>query len=351
MQAVLREAPEAGALRVVIGHENHDDALKPMSVVVAQYGATGAMTGTLAVLGPDADGVPQGHGRRAVPLDAAGRAAGRRPGLSPLRLSAMQERPSTSDGADDPVASRHQSSEQDAAESSQAQIDALTERAERLLANWQRAQADLSNYRSQVERERSDLAIAARASLAADLLAVLDDLERAMYVVSPELRALTWVDGIWLILRKLEAILKAHGLEEVDAQGQPFDPLVHQAIAQVEGEEGVVVSVVQKGYTLQKRLIRPAMVTVGGAPAARRGGDVQRPRRRRWRRGRSRGRRRRKIDPFSRRVRESSEEKVRNGAGHARTSQGGSPTLPSATPEEHGELAKAISEILRRPQE
>lgn len=52
VQAVLREAPEAGALRVVIGHENHDDALKPMSVVVAQYGAAGAMTGTLAVLGP-----------------------------------------------------------------------------------------------------------------------------------------------------------------------------------------------------------------------------------------------------------------------------------------------------------
>ena len=177
----------------------------------------------------------------------------------------MQERPSTSDGADDPFPPRS-GSEQDAAESSQAQIDALTERAERLLANWQRAQADLSNYRSQVERERSEITIVARASLAADLLAVLDDLERAMYVVSPELRSLTWVDGIWLILRKLEAILKAHGLEEVAAQDQPFDPLVHQAIAQVEGNEGVVVSVVQKGYTLQKRLIRPAMVTVGGAP-------------------------------------------------------------------------------------
>ena len=179
----------------------------------------------------------------------------------------MQERPSTSDGADDPVPPPSDSV-QDAAKSAQAQIDALTERAERLLANWQRAQADLSNYRSQVERERSDLAIAARASLAADLLGVLDDLERAMYVVSPELRALTWVDGIWLILRKFEAILRAHGLEEVTAQDQPFDPLVHQAIAQVEGEEGMVVSVVQKGYTLQKRLIRPAMVTVGGAPPA-----------------------------------------------------------------------------------
>ena len=179
----------------------------------------------------------------------------------------MHERPSTSDGADEPVPS-DSGPEQDAAESPQAQIDALTERAERLLANWQRAQADLSNYRSQVERERSELAIVARATMAADLLAVLDDLERAMYVVSPELRSLTWVDGIWLILRKFEAILKVHGLEEVDAQGQPFDPLVHQAIAQVEGEEGVVVSVVQKGYTLQKRLIRPAMVTVGGAPVA-----------------------------------------------------------------------------------
>ena len=179
----------------------------------------------------------------------------------------MQERPSTPDGADDPSPPAS-AAEQDAPESPQAQIDALTERAERLLANWQRAQADLSNYRSQVERERSEVASVARATLAADLLAVLDDLERAMYVVPPELRSLTWVDGIWLILRKFEAILRAHGLEEVDAQGQPFDPLVHQAIAQVEGEEGVVVSVVQKGYTLQNRLIRPAMVTVGGAPAA-----------------------------------------------------------------------------------
>ena len=178
----------------------------------------------------------------------------------------MQERPSTPDGADEPVPP-DSGPEQDASESAQAQIDALTERAERLLANWQRAQADLSNYRSQVERERSELAIVARATLAADLLAVLDDLERALYVVSPELRSFTWVDGIWLILRKFEAILKAHGLEEVAAQDQPFDPLLHQAIAQVQGEEGMVVSVVQKGYMLQKRLIRPAMVTVGGAPA------------------------------------------------------------------------------------
>ena len=182
----------------------------------------------------------------------------------------MQERPSTPDGAEDPVPAgsdaEQAASESDSPDSAQAQIDALAERAERLLTNWQRAQADLSNYRSQVERERSELAIVARATLAADLLAVLDDLERALYVVSPELRGLTWVDGIWLILRKLEAILKAHGLEEIPAQDQPFDPLLHQAIAQVEGEEGKVVSVVQKGYTLQKRLIRPAMVTVGGAP-------------------------------------------------------------------------------------
>ena len=182
----------------------------------------------------------------------------------------MQERPSTPDDPVPPASvPEHAASESDSPESPQAQIDALTERADRLLANWQRAQADLSNYRSQVERERSEVAIVARATLAADLLAVLDDLERALYVVPPELRALTWMDGIWLIFKKFEVILMTHGLEEVPAQDQPFDPLVHQAIAQVEGEEGKVVTVVQKGYTLQKRLIRPAMVTVGGAlPAA-----------------------------------------------------------------------------------
>jgi molecular chaperone GrpE len=149
-------------------------------------------------------------------------------------------------------------------EYSEARAEGLDERAERLLANWQRAQADLANFRNQVDRERGELASLARAAVLTDLLPVIDDLERALDNVAPEVRALTWVDGIGLIFRKFQAILGAHGLAEVEAEGKDFDPLSHEAIAQVVGEPGKVISVVQKGYLLQKRLIRPALVTVGG---------------------------------------------------------------------------------------
>ena len=144
----------------------------------------------------------------------------------------------------------------------------LAQRAERLLANWQRAQADLANYRNQVERERGELSSLVRAAVFSDLLPIMDDLERALGNIAPEVQALTWVDGIGLIFRKFQAILGAHGLAEVEADGKDFDPLIHEAIAQVSGEPGKVVSVVQKGYLLQKRLIRPALVTVGGGKAA-----------------------------------------------------------------------------------
>ena len=143
----------------------------------------------------------------------------------------------------------------------------LEERAERLLANWQRAQADLANYRRQVEREREELAAVSNASLVADLLPVLDDLERALGAVAAPLRGYTWVEGVWLIGKKLEGALAAHGMEEVAAQGQPLDPLCHEAVGEVDGEPGVVVDVVQKGYRLGGRLVRPALVTVGRGQA------------------------------------------------------------------------------------
>lgn len=162
-------------------------------------------------------------------------------------------------------------------ERSEDREEELAQRAERLLANWQRAQADLSNYRNQVERERGELSSLVRAAVFSDLLPIMDDLERALGNIAPEVQALTWVDGIGLIFRKFQAILGAHGLAEVEAEGQDFDPLIHEAIAQVSGEPGKVVSVVQKGYLLQKRLIRPALVTVGGGKEAQSHSSTEEP--------------------------------------------------------------------------
>ncbi len=134
---------------------------------------------------------------------------------------------------------------------------------ESYLANWQRAQADFSNYKRRAEQERSETVKFANAALILNLLPVLDDLERALESVSEKLAGLTWVDGIALIYRKLRMILEAHGLTEVEALGQPFDPNLHEAVLYGEGDEGKVIEELQKGYKLHDRVLRPTMVKVG----------------------------------------------------------------------------------------
>ncbi|MBA7593519.1 Protein GrpE [subsurface metagenome] len=136
-------------------------------------------------------------------------------------------------------------------------------KAENYLANWQRAQADFINYKRRIEQERNETVKFANATLALDLLPVLDDLERALDNITPKLAGLTWVDGIGLIYRKLQAILELHGLTEIQALGQPFDPNLHEAVLYGEGEEGKVVEELQKGYKLHDRVLRPTMVEVG----------------------------------------------------------------------------------------
>jgi molecular chaperone GrpE len=74
---------------------------------------------------------------------------------------------------------------------------------------------------------------------------------------------MTWLDGIRLIQRKFHAILEMNGVTEIEADGQDFDPNIHEAVTFGEGEENKVISVVQKGYRLGGRVLRPALVVVG----------------------------------------------------------------------------------------
>jgi len=127
---------------------------------------------------------------------------------------------------------------------------------------WQRAVADFQNYRKRVERENGEVYQNAVAGIIKRYLPILDDLERALQS-RPDDRA--WVEGIELIYRKLQAILEAEGLKRIEAEGQMFDPNLHEAISQepAEGyESGQVIAIVQNGYMLGKRVIRPAMVRV-----------------------------------------------------------------------------------------
>lgn len=136
-------------------------------------------------------------------------------------------------------------------------------KAERYLSNWQRAEADFDNYKKRIEQERSETARFANSLLVLNLLPILDDFERAFNSLSAKIAQLSWVDGIQLIHRKLRATLEAQGLSEIKAVGESFDPAVHEAVTQGEGEEGKVIEELQKGYKLHDRVIRPALVVVG----------------------------------------------------------------------------------------
>ena len=131
------------------------------------------------------------------------------------------------------------------------------------LAGWQRAQADFINYKQRSEQEKAEAIKFANSLLVLNLLPVLDDLERAFASIPNRLAKLGWVDGIRLIERKLRAALEAQGLSPIKAQGEPFDPHLHEAIRQGKGKQGTVIEEVQKGYKFHDRVIRPSRVVVG----------------------------------------------------------------------------------------
>ncbi len=149
----------------------------------------------------------------------------------------------------------------------QARVAEEKEKAQTFMANWQRAAADMQNLKRRTEQERFDVGRLANASLVINLLPLMDDLERALHEVDVKLAGLTWIDGIRLIYRKFEVVLQNAGVSEIEADGQQFDPNVHEAIGEAPGEEGKIVSVVQRGYKLGDRVIRPAMVIVGKGAA------------------------------------------------------------------------------------
>jgi molecular chaperone GrpE len=152
---------------------------------------------------------------------------------------------------------------EDAPELVKKALEEEKEKAEKYLANWQRAEADFINYKRRVEQERTEMIGSANASLIMALLPVLDDFERALGNVSDNLDEPSWVEGMRLIYRKLKTVLEERGLSEVIAEGEDFDPNVHEAVMCVDGEEGKVCGEVQKGYMLRDRLLRPSMVKVG----------------------------------------------------------------------------------------
>jgi molecular chaperone GrpE len=141
-------------------------------------------------------------------------------------------------------------------------------RAQENLDRWQRAQADLANYRRRAQFEREEMEKFGVASLVATLLPVLDNFDRAWQTLPGTMRRLTWLSGVDMINRQLHATLQRIGLAEIEANGQPFDPALHEAVDRAEAEGAPhVVEVLQAGYKLHERVLRPALVKVGPKPA------------------------------------------------------------------------------------
>jgi molecular chaperone GrpE len=142
--------------------------------------------------------------------------------------------------------------------------------------NWERylrAAADLENYRRRAKRDLDDARADSKTRVLKEMLPVVDNLERALVhaeesVQAPELAAM--IDGIRLVLRQFTAAFERCDVTAVDALGKPFDPNLHEAISQAETTAqpvGTVMSVLQRGYKLGERLLRPALVVVAKAPS------------------------------------------------------------------------------------
>lgn len=139
--------------------------------------------------------------------------------------------------------------------------DAETKLAESL-DGWQRSLADFQNYKKRVERDNDMIRASMKGDLIKKVLPLLDDLERALQN-RPADNA--WANGIELVVRKFQSLLESEGVKRIEAKGAAFDPAFHEAISHEHNEDvesGHVIEVVQNGYMIGERVIRPALVRV-----------------------------------------------------------------------------------------
>jgi molecular chaperone GrpE len=149
-------------------------------------------------------------------------------------------------------------------------IEELKARAAKADENWQqylRMAADFENYRKRAARERQEAIKYASEGVLQKLMPVIDNLDMAINSAGASPESLR--TGIMMIFNQLKTVLSESGLEEINAQGQPFNPNWHEAVAQEDSSEvpdGHVIRQVRKGYKLRDRLLRPASVVVARKP-------------------------------------------------------------------------------------
>jgi molecular chaperone GrpE len=162
---------------------------------------------------------------------------------------------------------------EDGGESLEQRLAAAEAEAQAHLNDLKRLAAEFENYRKRVAREQESLASRAAERLVKELLPVADDLERALQAAEQHEEA-TLEEGVRLVHRQLAGVLEREGLAEIPTDGK-FDPHVHEALLSQpsEADEGTVIEVLQKGYSLGDRVLRPARVVIAGAKEEEERGD------------------------------------------------------------------------------
>lgn len=176
--------------------------------------------------------------------------------------------PSTEIQGEEKQPRRRKSKREQEIEMLQAHVEEKAKLAEEHYDRFLRAQAELENYKKRVEREKSALVKYGNEEFIKAILPIIDNLERALDHTPGE-NPDGLMEGIKITLNQLLQVLEKFGVTPIASVGEPFDPSKHEAMMQVEStdhEPNTVVSELQKGYFLNDRLIRPAMVSVARIP-------------------------------------------------------------------------------------
>jgi molecular chaperone GrpE len=164
---------------------------------------------------------------------------------------------------EEPVTSRDEAGEPSGEEDPANEEERIVEQPEDYLALAQRIQADFENYRKRAAREAAVAGERAKSGLVRELLPIVDNLERAL--ASAEEGEQHLAEGVRLVHSELIAVLERNGVQQFDPAGEKFDPADHEALSvRNDGEPGVVLDVVEKGYRTNGAVLRPARVVVSG---------------------------------------------------------------------------------------
>ena len=149
--------------------------------------------------------------------------------------------------------------------SKQSVTDNLDSKIEELTADLQRVHADFVNYRRRSEAEQSQIMAIAKQAVVAQLLPLIDNLERVLGHVPTHLAKDPWAKGVAQVAKQAEKLFQTLGVEKIVAKGRLFDPHVHEAVGFEEGtgKEEVITEEIQTGYRMGEQVIRPSLVRVG----------------------------------------------------------------------------------------